>query len=31
MNEHPLEIVSDGLKLQGVLTAPESDSWPLVI
>jgi fermentation-respiration switch protein FrsA (DUF1100 family) len=31
MNEHPLEILSDGLKLQGVLTAPESDSWPLVI
>ena len=26
-----LEIVSDGLKLQGVLTAPESDFWPLVI
>ena len=31
MNEHPLEILSDGLKLQGVLTTPESDSWPLVI
>ena len=31
MNEHPLEILSDDLKLQGVLTAPESDSWPLVI
>jgi dipeptidyl aminopeptidase/acylaminoacyl peptidase len=31
MNERPLEIVSDGLKLQGVLTAPESDFWPLVI
>ena len=26
-----LVIVSDGLKLQGVLTAPESDFWPLVI
>ena len=31
MNEHPLEILSDDLKLQGVLTAPESNSWPLVI
>jgi fermentation-respiration switch protein FrsA (DUF1100 family) len=31
MNEHPLEILSDDLKLQGVLTTPESDSWPLVI
>jgi fermentation-respiration switch protein FrsA (DUF1100 family) len=31
MLEHPLEILSDGLKLQGVLTTPESDSWPLVI
>ena len=31
MNERPLEIVSDGLKLQAVLTTPESDSWALVI
>jgi dipeptidyl aminopeptidase/acylaminoacyl peptidase len=31
MHEHPLEILSDDLKLQGVLTTPESDSWPLVI
>ena len=31
MNEHPLEILSNDLKLQGVLTTPESDSWPLVI
>jgi fermentation-respiration switch protein FrsA (DUF1100 family) len=31
MNEHPLKILSDDLKLQGVLTTPESDSWPLVI
>ena len=31
MNEHPLEILSDDLKLQSVLTTPESDSWPLVI
>ena len=31
MIEQRLEIVSDDLKLQGVLTAPESDSWPLVI
>jgi dipeptidyl aminopeptidase/acylaminoacyl peptidase len=31
MNEHPLEILSDDLKLKGVLTTPESNSWPLVI
>ena len=31
MNEQRLEIVSDDLKLQGVLTTPESDSWLLVI
>jgi fermentation-respiration switch protein FrsA (DUF1100 family) len=31
MNEHPLEIISDGLKLQGVLHTPDADSWPLVI
>jgi len=31
MNEHPLEILSNDLKLQGVLATPESDSWPLVI
>jgi dipeptidyl aminopeptidase/acylaminoacyl peptidase len=31
MNERPLEIVSDDLKLQAVLTTPESDSWALVI
>ncbi|MEE9526607.1 MAG: alpha/beta hydrolase [Syntrophobacteria bacterium] len=31
MNEHPLEILSNDLKLQSVLTTPESDSWPLVI
>jgi dipeptidyl aminopeptidase/acylaminoacyl peptidase len=31
MNEHPMEILSDGLRIQGVLTMPESDSWPLVI
>jgi dipeptidyl aminopeptidase/acylaminoacyl peptidase len=31
MYERPLEILSDDLKLQGVLTAPVSDSWPLVI
>ena len=31
MNESPLEIISDDLRLRGVLTTPESDSWPLVI
>ena len=31
MNERPLEILSDDLKLQGVLATPESNSWPLVI
>ena len=31
MTERLLEILSDDLSLQGVLTTPESDSWPLVI
>jgi alpha-beta hydrolase superfamily lysophospholipase len=31
MREHKIEILSDDLKLQGVLTIPEGDSWPLVI
>jgi dipeptidyl aminopeptidase/acylaminoacyl peptidase len=31
MIERPLEILSDNLRIQGVLTVPESDSWPLVI
>jgi fermentation-respiration switch protein FrsA (DUF1100 family) len=31
MNERPLEILSDDLRLQGVLTTPQSNSWPLVI
>ena len=31
MNEHTLEILSDDLKLQAVLTTPESNAWPLVI
>jgi dipeptidyl aminopeptidase/acylaminoacyl peptidase len=31
MNEHPLEILSDGLTLQGVLTTPVTDSWPVVV
>jgi len=31
MRQHKIEILSDDLKLQGVLTTPESDSWPLVI
>jgi fermentation-respiration switch protein FrsA (DUF1100 family) len=31
MNEHPLEILSDGLKLQAVLVTPDADPWPLII
>jgi len=31
MKEHPLEILSDGLKLRGVLHTPKVASWPLVI
>jgi len=31
MKEKSLEILSDGLKLQGVLHAPDAASWPLVI
>jgi len=31
MREQKIEILSDDLKLQGVLTTPESDSWPMVI
>ena len=31
MNEHPLEILSDGLRLRAVLHTPDTASWPLVI
>jgi len=31
MNEHPLEIISDGLKLRAVLHTPAIDFWPVVI
>ena len=31
MNEHPLEILSDGLRLRAVLHTPGTASWPLVI
>ncbi|UCG21970.1 MAG: alpha/beta hydrolase [Deltaproteobacteria bacterium] len=31
MKEKSLEILSDGLKLQGVLHTPDAASWPLVI
>jgi len=31
MNEHNLEILSDGLKLRAVLRTPDAASWPLVI
>jgi dipeptidyl aminopeptidase/acylaminoacyl peptidase len=31
MNEQPLEILSDNLKLQGVLTTPDGASWPVVV
>ena len=31
MNEQPLEIMSDGLKLRGILHTPSTSSWPLVV
>ena len=31
MNERNLEIISNGLKLRGVLHAPDTGNWPLVI
>jgi fermentation-respiration switch protein FrsA (DUF1100 family) len=31
MREKQLQVFSDGLKLQGVLNTPDTDTWPLVV